>query len=168
MICEPSLDIKLSKEGFILSLQNALDIVLLYNNTKYRRVTMLTDKGTIKRQGGKFVKGKLFAQVDETASVAKETSSAKQSFNRIRDIQDMGGAIKITLNKITGDDRDSVVMPYAEACKRLATMKKMAPIVNLQDAKAFVEILELLEARLQEVAIKHGSIVGEKGFVKLV
>ena len=124
-------------------------------------------KGSIKRMGGKLVKSKLFASIDETASVAKETSSQKQSFSRIRDIQDVGGAIKITLNKTNDDDRDAVVMTYKEACKRLCSMRKMAPMVNLQDAKAFVEILELLEARLNEVALKHKSIITENGFVKL-
>lgn len=129
---------------------------------------MVKTTGTIRKQGGKFIKGKLFATVDETTSVAKETSSTKQSFNRIKDIKDVGGAIQILLYKTKEDDRDAVVMPYDEACKRLATMRKMAPIVNLQDAKAFVEILELLEARLNEVALNHKSIVTASGFVKIV
>ena len=129
---------------------------------------MILERGTTRFKAGKLVKGELFAKIDETESVAKESSSEKQSFSRIKDIKDLGGVIQIELYKTPIDDRDSVTMTYAEACKRLFSMKKMAPMVNLQDAKSFVEILELLEARLNEVALTHKSVVTENGFVSLV
>ena len=129
---------------------------------------MSTEKGTTKKQGKKIIKGSLYAAIDETPSVAKETSSVKQGFSRIRDIKDMGTGLLITLNKTKDDDREAISLSYEEACKRLFAMKKMAPLLNLEDAKSFCEILELLEARLDEVAIKHKSIVTKDGFVSLV
>lgn len=125
-------------------------------------------KGTTKLQGGKVIKGDLYAKIDETASTAKETSSVKQGFSRIRDIRDTGMGLEITLNKTKDDNREAISMSYEDACKRLFAMKKMAPLLNLEDAKSFCEIIELLEARLDEVAIKHKSIVTKDGFVSLV
>lgn len=124
-------------------------------------------RGTTKKIGGKIIKGDLYKKIDETSSVAKETGSEKQSFRRIRDIVDNGLGLTITITPVEGDTRTEVHLSYNEAAYRLFAMKKMAPIVNLNDAKAFTEILELLQARLEEIAMKKGCILGEKGFIKL-
>ena len=124
-------------------------------------------RGTTKRIGKQVVKGELYKKIDETPSVAKETGSEKQSFRRIRDIIDNGLGLTILIHPCPEDPRTEVHLSYKEAAYRLFAMKKMAPIINLKDAKAFTEILELLQARLEEIAIKHGCILGEEGFIKL-
>lgn len=124
-------------------------------------------KKATQKINGKVVKDSFFEKMESNESIARTTSSVKQGFSRIRDIIDCGEFLKIMLVPTADDPSQERTLSYGQAFGRLNAMRRMAPIVNLEDAKAFFEVITLLEARLQEAANKRGFMLTDKGFIKL-
>lgn len=103
----------------------------------------------------KKIENKLVQKIDDSPSVAKETGSIKQDFNRIQEIEHLDGyGFRVYIMPTPKDPRIYADMTYEEAMGRVIAMHRMLPLVPLVDRRSFVEQVTFLRSRLYEAMTK--------------
>ena len=94
-------------------------------------------------------------------SIARETGSVPQTFNRIKSVKYHDGLFEFEMNPSKFDLRDHMVMTVPEVFTKLKHMKESLKKPVLADPKAASEMLVELERKLYEAIEKDDQALKE-------